>query len=328
MAQVSGTTDTLDLVGIAEDIEDVIYTITPTDTPVFTMAGRKKAENTLHQWQTDTLAAVAANRQIEGDDASFVTATPTTLLSNYTQISRKTLIVSRTADRVRKYGRDSEIARLTVKYGKEMKRDIENALITNQASSAGGNSTARSSAGLESMIASNRILPSTSGSGTTPGYSAGAWAAPTDGTATGAGSTLTEDYLKSALEAAWVDGGDPSLIMTNTYQKKTIAGFSGAAKFAGSYVDASRTQQGVLVAGVDMYISDFGEHKIKLNRYMRQRTLMCVDPEYVDVAWLDGIKNVPLAKTGDAEKMMMVCEFCLVVGNPDAHAKVSDLFNA
>lgn len=327
MAQVSGTTDTLDLVGIAEDVEDVIYTITPTDTPIFTMAGRKKAENTLHQWQTDALAAAAANRQIEGDDAAFATAAPTVMLSNYTQISRKTLIVSRTADRVRKYGRDSEIARLTVKYGKEMKRDIEFALVTNQASSAGGNTTARSSAGLESMIAGNTIEPTTSGTGTTPGFSAGVWAAPTDGTATGAGSTLTEDYLKTALEAAWIDGGDPTLIMVGTYQKKTIATFSGATKFAGSYVEAGRSQQGVLVAGVDMYISDFGEHKIKLNRYMRSRTLFALDPEFIDVAWLDGIKNVPLAKTGDAEKLMMICEFCLVVGNPDAHAKVSDLFS-
>jgi len=327
MAQVSGTTDTYDLVGIAEDVEDVIFNISPTDTPLLTMAKRSKASNTLHQWQTDTLAAAAANRQIEGDDASFTTATATTMLSNYTQIARKTLIVSRTADHVRKYGRDTELARLTVKYGKELKRDIEFALCQNQASSAGGSSTARSSAGLESMVAGNRVLPTTSNTGTTPGYAAGVWAAPTDGTATGAGATLTEDYLKSGLEAAWQDGGDPSVIMTNTYQKKTIATFSGAAKFAGNYVDQGRSQQGVLVAGVDMYISDFGEHKIKLNRYMRQRTLFGIDPDFVSVAWLDGIKMEELAKTGDAEKRMMICEFALVVGNPDAHFKVQDLYS-
>ena len=327
MAQVSGTTDSYDLVGVAEDIEDVIFNISPTETPLLTMAGRKTAENTLHQWQTDSLAAAAANRQIEGDDASYVTAAPTVMLSNYTQISRKTLLVSRTADKVRKYGRDTEIARLIAKYGKELKRDIEFAMIQNQASSAGGSATARSSAGLESMLAGNRILPTTSGSGTTPGYAAGVWSAPTDGTATGAGATLTEDYLKQALEASWADGGDPSLILTNTYQKKTIATFSGANKFAGNYTEGSRTQQGVLVAGVDMYISDVGEHKIKLNRYMRQRTLFALDPEYVDIAWLDGIKVDELAKTGDATKKQMVCEWTLVVGNPDAHAKVQDLFS-
>lgn len=326
MAQVIGTTDTLDIVGNAEDIEDVIFMITPTDTPLLTMAGRKKAENTLHQWQTDTLAAAATNRQIEGDDAAFATANPTTMLSNYTQISRKTLVISRTAERVRKYGRDSEKARLMVKYGKELKRDIELALVTNQASSAGGTSTARSSAGLESMIAGNRIIPTVANTtGTTPGYAAGAWSAPTDGSINTT-ATLVEDNLKAALEAAWQDGGDPSLIMTNTYQKKQIAGFSGAAKFAGNYVEGGRRQQGVLVAGVDMYISDFGEHRIKLNRYMRQRTIFCLDPEFIDVAWIDAMKEVPLAKTGDAEKSMLICEYTLVVGNPDAHAKIQDLF--
>jgi hypothetical protein len=328
MAQVSGTTDSYDLVGVAEDIEDVIFNISPTETPLLTMAGRKTAENTLHQWQTDALANAAANRQIEGDDAAYATAAPTTMLSNYTQISRKTLLVSRTADKVRKYGRDSEMARLIAKYGKELKRDIEFSAIQNQASSAGGSATARSSAGIESMIAGNRILPTTSNTGTTPGYAAGAWSAPTDGTATGAGSTLTEDYVKSALEASWQDGGDPSLIMTNTYQKKTMAGFAGANKFAGNYIEGGRSQQGVLVAGVDMYISDFGEHKIKLNRYQRQRTLLCLDPEYVDIAWLDGIKVEELAKTGDANKKQMICEWTLVVGNPDAHAKIQDLFSA
>jgi len=327
MAQVTGTTDTYDLVGIAEDVEDVIYNITPTETPLFTMCKKGKAENTLHQWQTDALAAAATNRHIEGDDAAFVTAAPTTMLANYTQISRKTVLVSETADAVRKYGRDTELARLTVKFGKELKRDIEIALIGNQASSAGGSSTARSSAGLESMIAGNRILPTTSGTGTTPGFAAGVWAAPTDGTATGAGSTLTEDYLKSALEAAWVDGGDDSVIMVNTYQKKTIATFSGSSKFAGNYIEGGRTQQGVLVAGVDMYISDFGEHKIVLNRHQRQRTLLTLDPEYLECAWLRPIQLKDLAKTGDAEKKMLRGEFCLVVGNPDAHSKVSDLFS-
>jgi hypothetical protein len=328
MAQVSGTTDSYDLVGIAEDVENIITDISPTDTPFFTMCSRKTAEATLHQWQTDALASAAANRQIEGDEASFATASPTVMLSNYTQIARKTVLVSRTADKVRKYGRDTELARLTVKYGKELKRDIEYALIQNQASSAGGSATARSSAGIESMIAGNRILPTTSGTGTTPGYAAGVWAAPTDGTATGAGSTLTEDYLKQALEAAWTDGGNPTTILVGPYQKKTIAGFSGANKFAGNYVEGGRKQQGVLVAGVDMYISDFGEHMVKLSRFQRARTLLALDPEHVSIAWLDGIKMQDLARTGDAEKKMLICEFTLVSNAPDAHGKVQDLFSA
>lgn len=325
MAQATGTTDTYDLVGIAEDVEDIIFNISPTDTPGFSMAKKKDASNTLHQWQTDSLAATAANRAIEGDDSTYATAAPTTMLSNYTQISKKTVMVSGTADAVRKYGRAKEFAYQIAKKGKELKRDIEAALVGAQASSAGGSSTARSSAGWESMIAGNRVLPTTSGTGTTPGYSSGVWAAPTDGTITGAGSTLTESYLYSALEAAWTDGGDPSTIMLGSFQKKQVAQFAGAAAFAGFYNPKAGEAQGAVIGGVDVYVSDFGKHAVKLNRFMRTRTVLCLDPDHVAIAWLRPIHFEERAKTGDATRGELLCEFTGIMTNPDAHGKVQDL---
>lgn len=325
MAQATGTTDTFDLVGLAEDIEDVIFNISPTDTPILTMAKKKKATAVNHGWQTDSLAAAAANRAIEGDDSTYATASPTTLLTNRCQISKKTVMVSGTADAVRKYGRKEEFAYQIAKRGKEIKRDMEFALAGNQASSAGGSSTARSAAGLESMIAGNRILPTTSGTGTTPGYSSGEWSAPTDGTNTGAGSTLTEAYLFSALEAAWTDGGDPSTILVGSFQKRQMASFAGANKFAGFYNPKQGAAQGMVIGGVDLYVSDFGEHKVVLDRFMRTRTLLAVDPEYVSIAWLRPMKFEERAKTGDATRGELLCEWTLVCDNPDAHAKVQDL---
>lgn len=327
MAQSTGTTDTYDLVGIAEDVENIIFNISPTDTPVFTMAKKKKATNTNHQWQTDSLAAAAANRAIEGDDSTYATAAPTTMLSNRTQISKKSVMVSGTADAVKKYGRAEEFAYQIAKRGKEIKRDAEFALTQNQASSAGGSGTARSSAGLESMI-TNAIKPTTSGTGTTPGYSSGDWAAPTDGTATGAGSTLSESYLVQALEAAWTDGGDPSTIVMGAYQKRTIATFGGAQKFAGFYNPKQGAGQGMVIGGVDLYVSDFGEHKLVLDRFMRTRTLLCLDPDYISMAWLRPLKFEERAKTGDATRGELLGEWTLVVENPDAHSKVQDLFSA
>lgn len=327
MAQATGTTDTYDLVGIAEDVENIIFNISPTDTPVFTMAKKKKATNTNHQWQTDSLAAAAANRAIEGDDSTYATAAPTTMLSNRTQISKKSVMVSGTADAVKKYGRAEEFAYQIAKRGKEIKRDAEFALTQNQASSAGGSGTARSSAGLESMI-TNAIKPTTSSTGTTPGYSSGDWAAPTDGTATGAGSTLSESYLVQALEAAWTDGGDPSTIVMGAYQKRTIATFGGAQKFAGFYNPKQGAGQGMVIGGVDLYVSDFGEHKLVLDRFMRTRTLLCLDPDYISMAWLRPLKFEERAKTGDATRGELLGEWTLVVENPDAHSKVQDLFSA
>ena len=280
MAQATGTTDSYDLVGLAEDVEDVIFNISPTETPFLSKAKRKKATATSHQWQTDSLAAAAANRAIEGDESTYAAASPTVMLSNYTQISKKTVLISGTADAVRKYGRKEEFAYQIAKKGKELKRDIEYALVTNQASSAGGSSTARSSAGIESMIAGNRILGTGNSTGTTPGYAGGAWA---------------------------------------------VATFGGANKFSGVQVNQGRTAQAVVIGGVDLYISDFGEHKIMLNRYMRTGTVLCLDFDYLSVAWLRPIKFEERAKTGDATRGELLCEYTLVADNPDAHAKVQSV---
>lgn len=318
MGQATGTTDTFDLVGLAEDVEDIIYNISPMDTPFITKAKRTKATAVSHQWQTDSLAAAAANRGIEGDESTFATASPTTLLSNFCQISRKSVLVSGTADAVRKYGRKEEFAYQIAKKGKELKRDMEFALIQNQASSAGGSATARSSAGVESMIAGNRVLGTGNSTGTTPGYAAGVWAAPTDGTAT----AMTEGDLVSALELAWTDGGDPSVIMVGAALKRKIGTFAGASAYAGVSVNQGRTAQGVIVGGVDLYVSDFGQHSIVLNRFMRTGTLLALDMDYWSVAFLRPIKFEERAKTGDATKGEIFCEYTLVGQNPDASAKI------
>lgn len=321
MAQATGTTDTYDLVGLAEDVEDVIFNISPQETPFLTKAKRKKVSATNHQWQTDSLAAAAANRQIEGDESTYATATPTTMLSNRTQITKKTVKVSGTADAVRKYGRKEEFAYQIAKKGKELKRDIELALITNQASSVGGSATARSSAGVESMISGNRILSSGNTTGTTPGYAAGDWAAPTDGTA----NTMNEQNVIDAVVAAWTDGGDASQIMVGTALKARIATFGGASKFAGVSVNQGRTAQGVVLGGVDLYISDVGEHKISLNRYMRAGTLLALDMDYWSVGFLRPIKFEERAKTGDATNGELLCEFTLIGDNPDASGKIQSV---
>ena len=159
----------------------------------------------------------------------------------------------------------------------------------------------------------NRVLAgSTNTTGTTAGYAAGLWTAPVDGTT----AAFTETALVAALDAAWVDGGDPSVIMTNSSQKRVMATFGGASKFAGVSVNQGRTSQAVVLGGVDLYISDFGEHKVMLNRYMRTRTVLCLDPDYISFGFLRPIKFEERAKTGDATRGELFAEGCLIVGNP------------
>ena len=301
--------------GIAEDFQDIIYDISPEETPLLSMAKKSSAGQTYHQWQTDVLAAAATNKQLEGDDASYATLAATTVLGNYCQISRKTVQISNTYDVVKKYGRKSEVAYQLMKAGKELKRDMEYALVRNQASDAGSAATARSSAGIESWISGNSVKTTAASTATTPGFSAGVVAAPTDGTA----GTFVEADLKSALELAWLDGGEPTTILMSSKNKKLFSAFAGIAEKRHM---VNGTSEAVITAAADVYVSDYGNHTVKLDRFMRDEAVLCLDPQYVGVANLRPITKEELAKTGDSTKYLMTAEYALVVNNPDAHAKV------
>lgn len=312
-------TNTYNGKGIAESFEDVIFDISPEDTPLLSAAKRTTAGQTFHQWQTDALAAAAANAQLEGLDSTFATLAATTVLGNYTQISSKTVKISGTFDVVKKYGRKSEVAYSLMKAGKELKRDMEYALVRNQASSAGGAGTARTSAGIESWIV-NRVLATGSaqtGAGTTPGFSSGTVAAPTDGTSV----TFIEADLKTALQAAWTDGGEPTLILMSATNKSRFSSFAGITT---KYNNVRDSAQATITGAADMYTSDFGNHTVKLDRFMRDAAVLAIDPNYVSVATLRPMAKEELAKVGDSQNWLLTTEYALVVNNPDAHAKVQN----
>jgi hypothetical protein len=333
MAQITGTTwsnstATFSMgTNVREDLEDVIWLLDPMDTYCLSNFEKTDAQSTFHEWLQDNLAAATANRQIEGDDPTYATATPAERVGNILQISRKEFIVSGTLEEVKKAGRSSESKRLGVKLMKELKRDMEHALCRNQASSLGGAATARSSAGIESWIegptastantAANVVAATTSAAtATTPGFSGGTVAAPTDGTTTG---TLTVGVLNLALQGAWEDGGDPSVILVEATKKQVIDSFTGVAT---RFVDVDRKSQATIINAANVYVSSFGTHTVVLSRYTRSSVVLCLDPNYWAVAFLRRPFIESLAKTGDANKKEMLAEYTLVCRNSAASSKV------
>lgn len=303
---------------IAEDFHNTIYDISPTDTPFVTMAKRFKAQNTLHQWTYDALNAAGTNAALEGADADPTARAQPTTLGNYCQILKKEVSISGTFEAVNKYGRKSEVAYQTAKMAKELKRDLEYAAVRNQASSAGGATTARTMAGIEGWISGNRVLGTGTTSGTTTGYTGGIVGSPTDGSTT----AFIEADLKTALSLAWADGGDPSVIMMSAVNKKAFSGFTGVAT---RFNDVKGATSANIIGSADVYVSDFGVHKAVLNRYMRDQAVLCLDPDHVGIAFLRPFSKTPLARTGDSERFQIIGEATLVVTNPNAHAKVQNV---
>ena len=281
---------------------------------MLTMAKRKKATARYHQWQTDSLAAASSNKAEEGADATYATAAQTTTLGNYCQISTKTVDISRTLDIVNKYGRKSEVALQLMKRGKELKRDMEFSICRNQPSAS---TTARGSAGWECMISANLVRANSAQTTdySVRGFSAASWTAPEDGSTV----TFIEADLVSALGLAWEDGGDPSVIMMSKKNKNLFNSFAGIAT---KYNEVKGTSQAVVSGAADMYVSSYGNHAVRLNRYMRDTAVFCIDPEYISVAYLDGIKKEAMAKTGDSERYLLTVEYALVTDSQDAHATV------
>ena len=321
MAVPAATTQTYAIVGTREDLSDEIYNISPTDTPVLSRIARVKATQTNHEWLTDALAAAASNRRIEGDDATALTADPRTRLNNYTQISSKPMNVSGTSRAVNNAGMEDELSYQVVKRGKELKNDQEFAITQNQASSAGGAGTARSSASMESWIATNRT-----GVGlttfTTPGFASGAVAAPTDASVTG---SVTEANLKAVIRECYSVGGSPTMIVVGPGMKQKASGFTGIAT---QYRENSGVKQATILAAAAVYVSDFGEFRIVPDRFSRDRTLLGIDPDLWAVAQLRGVQRETLAKTGDADKTMLITEWTLESRNEKGNFKITDINSA
>ncbi len=142
MAQPGNTFDSYDAVGIKEDLKDVIYNISPEETPFYTKSRKTTVSNTLHEWQTDSLRASTTNAHIEGDATTAEARTATTRLGNYTQIFKNAVVVPDTDEGLDKAGRAREMAYQMLKVAKEQKLDIEKALFASNARVAGNSTTA------------------------------------------------------------------------------------------------------------------------------------------------------------------------------------------
>ena len=304
-------------VGIREDLADIIYNISPTDTPFMSGVGKNKATNTLHQWQTDTLSAVAANAKVEGATISYPTLTSTTKVGNYTQISTKACQVSATDDAVDTAGRSSVLAYQVAKAAKELKRDMENALLSNVAAAAGDATTARALGGVVTWMTSN-VSAGTGGSG------AGSGAIRTDGTQ----RAFTETLLRSTLKTTWDTGGNPNVIMLNGFNKQKLSFFTGGA----TRFDKAEDKR--LMTSIDVYESDFGTMQVIPNRWIRKanstsakrgQDVHLLEMDFWAVSFLRDFKLQNPAQTADADQRFLVVEYTLEAKNELSSGLVTDV---
>lgn len=313
-APPTGTFETYSAKGNREDLTDVIYDISPTDTPFLSGIEVTDATAVLHEWQTDALASASATNFVEeGLDATGESATATTRLSNTCCISDKTPRVSGTQQAVNKAGRGDELEYQIAKRGRELKRDIESILLANNVEATGSSGTARETGGVPTWLTSNLSEATDATTSTGTGDNAR-----TDGTA----RAFTESMLKTVLASCWDNGGDPDMIMCGSFNKQVISTFAGNATREVNAADRE------LYASIDVYDSDFGDLQIVPNRFLDNNYCLVLQMDMWAVAYLRQFQYHRLAKTGDSEWGQLLAEYALESRNEAASGAVYDLTNS
>jgi hypothetical protein len=308
MAAPTNTLVSSTAIGNREDLTDIIDRISPTQTPTLNMASKAKATNTLHEWQTQELAAVATtpfNAQAEGDDLTAKSVTVTVRLTNRTQISAKKVVVSNTQQAMNPAGRKDELAYQLSLASLEIKRDMEAGLTQSDVLAT----SPRQSRGLRGWVVDNvnrngGTLASYTGN---TGYTAGTQRA------------FTEAQVKDVLQQVFAAGGEPDMIMLPPAAKQTFSGFTGNATRMDKSEDAK------LYSAVDFYVSDFGTLQCVPNRFMAARDVFVLQSDKLAVAYLRPFQTFDLATTGDALHRELVVEYTLECRAPKAHGAIYDI---
>jgi hypothetical protein len=314
MAQPSNTFDSYDSVGIREDLSNVIYNVSPEETPFYSKAKKTSAKNTLVEWQTDSLRASAANAHIEGDATAGEARSATTRLGNYTQIFKNAVVVPDTDEGLDKAGRAKEVAYQTLKIAKEQKLDIELALFANNARAAGNATTARELAGVSSWLITNTTFGANEGADATG-----------DGTDARTDETTTllafsQARFDGVMQSIWEEGGKPDTVYLSAFQMNVALGFTGNNNQRSS-VQAGDEK---VIKSLAVYVTPWGTVEFMPSRENRSRDVFIMQDNMWEVAVLRPTKNVALAKTGDNTTRQVVTELSLCAKNEKANGGIFD----
>lgn len=324
MAVVTNTFQTTSAVGNRETLSDVVSRITPEDTPIYSMIGKTSFSGVHPEWETEVLAAPAANIRLEGDEYTFGATVAPTRLGNYTQIMAKDGIVSETQDVVDEAGNIQKVKHQKLKKGVELRKDVEFSIVDTNASVGGAT---RESGSLTTWYTSNVSRGATGANG---GYSSGTGltVAPTNGTQ----RAFTKTIMDSVMQQGYVNGANFGHVFCSPYVKSVFVTFMSDTNVAAFRYAASTGKNNSIVANADVYEGPFGKVLIHPNRVMAgsatlARNVHFVDTDYLEWGWLRKIKeDKEVAKTGDAKKFVLIGEGALKVKNEAGLGVAADIF--
>ena len=329
MAVPTNTRETYGAIGVREDLSNIIYNISPMDTPFVNGCGRGSCDNTLFEWQTDELKTAASNMQVEGNDYTSTAATEPRRLSNYTQISATQVQTSGTAEAVDFAGRKSSQAYQLAKRAKEMKRDMEFMLLEGTVKSAGSSGAARNTACFSTWIGTNSgstspVIAASTGAGLTNNGSTTYPDGTTEAGTGGADTAITLAMINTCVARIWDLGGSPDTILCKSDVKQTISSSSvGGSVVADLYKDVgSSDKPATAVNAVDVLVTDFGTFKVVPDRFLPAGQVDIIDFDLWSIDYLRPFRTETLAKSGDSVKQLLIAEYGLRAKNGSGSGQI------
>jgi hypothetical protein len=324
MAILTNTFRTGQAVGIREDLDDVVSRITPSDTPLYSMCSKESAKNTHPEWEVDTLRAPGANAQEEGSEYDFNAIVPPVRMGDYTQIFKESWIISGTMEATDDAGSVQKRKYQKLKKGIEIKKDIEFALLSNTASVSGNT---RFLGGLPSWLTTN---VSRGSGGSNGGFSQGTGL--TVAETTGTQRAFSKALLDAVAALGYGNGANFTDLLVSPYVKGVFATLMSDANVANFYYNTTRGQSNAIIANADYYEGPYGKLKVSMDRVMAgsadlARRAFFIDRDYIAMKTLRPIaEDKDVAKTGDADKGVIIGETTLKVKNEQGLGVIADLY--
>ena len=318
------TTNPGSAVSNREDLLDVLTILAPEETPVLSSAAKSKASATFVEWTVDSLSAPVTTGVAEGSDVTVFTDkfANRARLGNYIQKFRRDYMVSDLQNAVDSVG-PAKIAQAEAKAVREIKRDIEATLISNNDRSVeDGAGTPYGLRGLGDWIdsAGPADVPST--------YRTPAGSIHASGTFN---ETVFNNLITSIYRVTGTSNG--LTLVADTALRRVISDFartSGSSDYSVRRV-AYEGGEATIKLSVELYESDHGIVSIvNMNPdcapdTTNKDTGYLVNPEFYGVAELIPLGSTRLPNLGGGERGYVDCAMTLLVKHPGAHGKITTL---
>jgi hypothetical protein len=287
-----------------EDIMDVIYQITPEDTPFINMIGSVGASNVYHEWSVRSLTARAHNAVAAGEeyyaDTNFSNPNNPVRRANFCQILRKLPRVTRTEQRMNKIAISDSMGDEFNQKTIEWKTDLEHAALRGSLSS--GPSDGTDTANIRRMGGYHNVI--------TDG---------TDPTTWDDNASQAEIVFNDSMQRGWTRGAKLSTVLVGGAEKRTISSFTGSTT---KYTFAEDQR---ITNTVGIYESDFHVTEVHLSRDVAASCVYAFDPSFFALAWFDGPFTEKLSKVADDHRGVVLGEVTLEFGNEAAAERLVGL---